>query len=338
MEGNDSLIFRFLIFVLFHTFASCSFCHFGSFRSARRSLVPTIFHKRIHIPCVNKEGHNHRPLLNALLIIRLESDTQTLSQESIMTEDSNDKNLNHLNDDKIHKFTKLLPKLELHAHLNGCIRESTLLELLEQEKVPLTPDLIDLLHIHGSTDSNDSNGTLQKNEHFHYNHRQRSLSQCFQIFPLIHQSVCTVLSLERITREALEDFANENVSYLELRSTPRCLQKSQNLKDQQCSKQEYIRTILHVFQEFQEKEWKRYHEEITSVTSMNSIEDSPRPPLIPRLLISIDRSGTVEEAIENVNLAIELYQSRNDFVVGIDLGGNPLKVHIQNVLFVDYFL
>lgn len=39
-------------------------------------------------------------------------------------------------------FCQRLPKVELHAHLNGCVRESTLLELARLRK--LDPDVMKL--------------------------------------------------------------------------------------------------------------------------------------------------------------------------------------------------
>jgi adenosine deaminase len=47
--------------------------------------------------------------------------------------------------------------------------------------------------------------------------------------------------------------------------------------------------------------------------------------LIPRLIISIDRSRGVEEARENMDIAKELFKMGHDYVVGVDLGGNPTK-------------
>lgn len=47
-------------------------------------------------------------------------------------------------------------------------------------------------------------------------------------------------------------------------------------------------------------------------------------PLIPRYIVSIDRSGTLQEAMEHVELAIE-FRKHNHYVVGVELGGNPTK-------------
>lgn len=45
------------------------------------------------------------------------------------------------------------------------------------------------------------------------------------------------------------------------------------------------------------------------------------------LLISIDRRKSLQEAAENVNLAIQFHEKYPDIVVGLDLSGNP---HVGN--------
>lgn len=89
-----------------------------------------------------------------------------------------------------------LPKIELHAHIHGSIRPSTLEQLLQEDA--------------------DRNCTeprcLPPN---------RSLDECFEMFALVHQVVVSRRALRRIVIEAVEDFARVNVHYLELRSTPR---------------------------------------------------------------------------------------------------------------------
>lgn len=43
------------------------------------------------------------------------------------------------------------------------------------------------------------------------------LPGCFAMFKLMHLHISTLERVERVTREALEDFARDNVVYLELR-------------------------------------------------------------------------------------------------------------------------
>lgn len=103
-------------------------------------------------------------------------------------------------------LTLALPKAELHAHLHGCIRMSTLAELAGDS---LTADDRALLSEH-------ADGTLR-----------RSLSECFRVFSIIHKAVRGTDAVYRITSEVLSDFAAENVRYVELRTTPRRLEKDE---------------------------------------------------------------------------------------------------------------
>ena len=43
---------------------------------------------------------------------------------------------------QLYNFTKSLPKIELHAHLNGSIRQQTLIELASQRNVTLPPKMM----------------------------------------------------------------------------------------------------------------------------------------------------------------------------------------------------
>jgi hypothetical protein len=85
-----------------------------------------------------------------------------------------------------------LPKIELHAHLNGSFRETTLKSLYEEKY----------------------QRTLQLPQ-------TRTTEDCFNIFALIHRLVDNVKAIKKITSEVIEDFAAENVVYLELRTTPK---------------------------------------------------------------------------------------------------------------------
>lgn len=99
----------------------------------------------------------------------------------------------------------------------------------------------------------------------------------------------------------LHDFAADGVVYLELRTTPRTLPESG------LSKAGYVEAILSVIREY---------EESTSSPS----------PLHTRLILSVDRRNTPEEAAEVVNLARK-FQPQG--VVGVDLCGDPLRGGVE---------
>jgi len=91
---------------------------------------------------------------------------------------------------------------------------------------------------------------------------------------------------------SLEEFAQDNVRYLELRTTLRPKSKSG------FDKEEYLLVVL---------------EEIDKAVLAN-------PGITVRLIASIDRQGTLSDALDTVQLA---NKHRHRGIVGIDLCGDP---------------
>jgi adenosine deaminase len=204
-------------------------------------------------------------------------------------------------------FVDRIPKIELHAHLNGCVRESTLVALAKERGIQLSD--------HHFADDHDDDTCVS---HM-YNSKPRSLVDCFDIFVQVGQVVADLEALRLITREALHDFATHHVAYLELRSTPKRLRRTWK-SDELTTKRDYVDVILSVIRDFEREEQERYECEKDIVGTAHC-----RLPLKARLLVSIDRARDVEEALENVKIAIDLHQDGNPFIVGVDLGGNPLR-------------
>ena len=163
---------------------------------------------------------------------------------------------------------KSMPKIELHAHLHGCIRKSTLMDLIAENGV--------------------------QNDYCNELHSENNLSKCVMIFHLIHHAVVRKANAERILRETLEDFMAENVIYLELRTTPRALSD--------CSMEEYIQSLVSIIDEHN----KRYGDRMQV-----------------RLILSINRSKSLQDAYEVVSLATK-FLNQSKVIVGIDFSGNPL--------------
>ncbi|CAK8564357.1 unnamed protein product [Lathyrus sativus] len=197
-----------------------------------------------------------------------------------------------------------MPKIELHAHLNGSIRDSTLLELAKA------------LGHKGLIDFSQVEHVILKND--------RSLSEVFKLFDVIHILTTDHATVTRITKEVVEDFASENVVYVELRTTP----KKNEAKGM--SKRSYIEAVLEGLRAVSSvdvcfiphnEELQIHSNPIHSVLATNDkINENTRKQIFVRLLLSIDRRETSEAAMETVMLALEM---RHFGVVGIDLSGNP---------------
>jgi adenosine deaminase len=181
----------------------------------------------------------------------------------------------------LRKLCAQLPKAELHAHLHGCARLATIAEL--------APSGVDTSHctVEGDDD--------------------RSLDACFAIFGAIHKTVTNLANVRRVAREVLEDFAADNVKYLELRTTPRALSDA--------DVEGYVLAVLGVFADFE--------------ASQRAHPDAHPWPMTVRLLLSIDRTGSEERAMETVKLAQRLRAEEraeaHKYIVGVDFSGNPTR-------------
>ena len=186
---------------------------------------------------------------------------------------------------------KTLPKVELHAHLNGSVRDSTLLERARIQN--------------GLADGGGGGGGGEYSREVETLLQPsmkpgggRSLAQVFGLFAAIHD-LCTHHDvLQRIAREAVEDFAADGVVYLELRTTPK------NAPDRGITKKSYMDAVLDGID--------------ASVCGKRGGDGTGA--ITVRLIASVDRRETTAEAIATVELAASL---RHRGVVGIDLSGNP---------------
>jgi len=120
------------------------------------------------------------------------------------------------------------------------------------------------------------------------------LSECFKIFDIAHALTITPQAVSVAACDVIKEFHEDNVIYLELRSTPRAVKDSM-------TKTEYLEAIIKAIE----------------------ISKSKCPQILVKLLISINRKQGYESAEENINLAIQFMEKYPGYVVGIDLSGDP---------------
>ena len=103
------------------------------------------------------------------------------------------------------------PFVDLHAHLNGCVRHDTLRELAGDDATRKRVDRLD-------------------------DAPAKTLAECFEYFAIVHRVVADADALRRIARETAEDFASQGAVHVELRTTPKVSDK--------LDKRGYVKAVL----------------------------------------------------------------------------------------------
>lgn len=104
------------------------------------------------------------------------------------------------------------------------------------------------------------------------------------------------------TNSVLQDFQDDGVVYLELRTTPR------EIKSAGLSKDDYVNLVVSCIAAF------------------------PSPTMTTKLILSVDRRNTASEAMNVIDLAIKY---RHKGVIAVDLCGDPARGDVS--IFKDAF-
>ncbi|KAG9522941.1 Metallo-dependent hydrolase, partial [Aureobasidium melanogenum] len=192
-------------------------------------------------------------------------------------------------------FAQGIPKVELHAHLTGSIsRQSLHKTWLRKKANDPSFDLEDpLIAIPRAADG------------------EINVTSFFPIFDkYIYALISDQESIQNATTSVLEDFQDDGVRYAELRTTPRAI------PDAGMSKEDYVTTVLKAMDDFK------------GSVKENIAGAPPYDKLHAKLILSIDRKNTLEEAFEVVRLALKY---RHLGIVGVDLCGNPARKPISHL-------
>ena len=171
------------------------------------------------------------------------------------------------------KFYQTLPKVELHRHLEGSVRLST---------------LIDIGRTHGittvGTDYLRSLVQIMEDEPYTF---ENFLSK----FKTLRDFFCSPEVVTRITYEAIEDAALDNIRYLELRFTPVALSNSEEFP---------LGEVM---------DW------VIEAAKTGEKDNG----VITRLIASVNRHESLELAEKVIQLAID---RKDAGVIGLDLAGS----------------
>lgn len=176
---------------------------------------------------------------------------------------------------------RALPKVELHRHLEGSLRLDTMLDVARQHGIVIPEDVLRLSTL----------VQVQAEEKFTF---QNFLAK-FNTLRLFYRSPDVI---DRITREAIEDAAKDNVKYMELRFTPVALSRAE-------------RFPLH---------------DVVDWVIASAKGAAKKYGVTVRLIASVNRHESTDLAEQVAWLAVERIK---DGVVGLDLAGNEAEFPYQ---------
>lgn len=172
---------------------------------------------------------------------------------------------------------RALPKVELHRHLEGSLRLDTMVDVARQHGIVIPEDVLRL----------STMVQVQEEDKFTF---QNFLSK-FNTLRMFYRSPDVI---HRITREAIEDAAKDNVKYMELRFTPVALSRAE-------------RFPLH---------------DVVDWVITSTKEASKKHGVIVRLIASVNRHEGTDLAEQVAWLAAEHVK---DGMVALDLAGNEAE-------------
>ncbi|XP_033750124.1 adenosine deaminase-like protein [Pecten maximus] len=168
------------------------------------------------------------------------------------------------------EFYHHLPKVELHAHINGSISEETINKLLKRK------------------------GREEEISKVKFGKEQTEpLADSFKRLKLMQTLSDCAEDIYIITCDVIKEFAEDNVKYLELRSTPREITATGLSRDL------YVEAVL------------------------RAIKDTAHLDIIVHFLLSIDRRLGVDVARTTMELAERYRDVSNGVVIGLDFSGDP---------------
>lgn len=172
---------------------------------------------------------------------------------------------------------RALPKVELHRHLEGSLRLDTMLEIAREHGIEIPADVLRLSTL----------VQVQDEDKFTF---QNFLSK-FNTLRMFYRSPEVI---HRITHEAVEDAAKDNVRYMELRFTPVALSRAE-------------RFPLH---------------DVIDWVMTSSQEAAKKHGVVVKLIASVNRHESADLAEQVAWLAGEHI---SDGIVALDLAGNEAE-------------
>lgn len=135
-----------------------------------------------------------------------------------------------------------------------------------------------------------------------YRNKNTDLDGTFRKFRIAHELTSNTENVYLATKNVIKEFAEDNVIYLELRTTPR--------SEPLMSEEDYVNAVIR---------------------AMNDARNDQ--DIIVKLILSIDRRKSYKEQKSLLELIIRFRNQYPDLVRGVDLSGDPTK----GCFYVDIF-
>jgi adenosine deaminase len=169
-----------------------------------------------------------------------------------------------------------LPKVELHRHLEGSLRLGTMLDIARKHGLTIPANMVRLSRL----------VQVQDEDNFTFD----NFLAKFNTLRMFYRSPEVIT---RITHEAVEDAAKDNVRYLELRFTPVALSRAERFP----------------------------LEDVTDWVCQAAREAEKKHKVMVRLIASINRHEPIELAEQVAWIAVE---KGRENIIGLDLAGNEV--------------
>ncbi|MBT3323172.1 MAG: adenosine deaminase [Anaerolineae bacterium] len=161
----------------------------------------------------------------------------------------------------------VLPKAELHRHLEGSLRIETMLDIARKHGLTVP---ISILHL---------TGLVQIGDDEPYNFT--NFLEKFKTLRLFYRSPEVIT---RVTREAVEDAARDNVRYMELRFTPVALSRAEKFP---------LKDVMHWVCDSANKTAEKFGIEVKLIASVNRHESPEIAEDVARLAAGMQDKGIV---------------------------------------------
>lgn len=199
--------------------------------------------------------------------------------------------------DSLYDIVHGMPKIELHRHLEGSLRLSSMVEIARDHGIEMPEYEVETLRPFVQMMPGEP----------------RTWQNFLAKFRTIRQFFISPAIVRRITREAIIDAANDNIKYLELRFTPKAL-----CNITKCSAHDAVGWVCDTVEETQ----KDLDIDVRLIVSMNRHESLEIAKDAIEAAIDHMHKGIVAIDLAGVETGHPAYPFRDLFQIGLDAGLN----------------